>query len=245
MKFRQSTNKISLTKFTTTLVLIELVVGLIISHHPLIGMAQETILPAATSTANKIHRTCPVNLPSGPSAGKDSIGEIAGSITNQYPTDGTDDSLIGETANLPALSGISNEIARIAVGEVGKRYTDDKTPYNNYNGNQWCTYFVTWVMKKAGLNIPSIGGSKATLRWFKSNGHSVFKDPAQAGAGDIVVWDRGGEKGHIGLVVANDISGQKLGVIEGNTSRNEVKYYTYTYQQVKNKQKGLVGFGRW
>lgn len=200
---------------------------------------------SAPTTTASTKRTCPTKLLSGPSAGKDSIGEIASSVVNQYPTDGTDGFSIGETTNLPALSGISNEVAKIAMGEVGKRYTDDKTPYNNYNGNQWCAYFVTWAMKKAGLNIPSIGGSKATLQWFKSNGHSVFKDPAQAGAGDIVVWDRGGSKGHIGLVVANDTSGQKLGIIEGNTSRNEVKYYTYTYQQVKNKQKGLVGFGRW
>jgi hypothetical protein len=243
MKFKQSTNKISLTKFTTTLVLIELVVGLIISHHPLIGMAQETILPAATSTANKIHRTCPVNLPSGPSAGKDSIGEIAGSITNQYPTDGTDDSLIGETANLPALSGISNKVAQIAMSQVGHQYLGDVSPYGPKG--QWCAYFVTWAMRKAGLNIPSIGNSKATLRWFKSNGHSVFKDPAQAGAGDVVVWDRGGSQGHIGLIITNDTANQKLGIVEGNTSRDYVKYYTYTYQQVKNKQKGLVGFGRW
>jgi hypothetical protein len=196
-------------------------------------------------TATSTKRTCPTKLPSGPSAGKDLIGEIAGSVADQYPTDGTDGSSVGEAANLPALSNISNEVAKIAMGEVGKKYTDDKTPYNNYNGSQWCAHFVTWAMKKAGLNIPSIGGSKATLQWFKSNGHSVFKAPAQAGAGDIVVWDRGGEKGHIGLVVTNDASGQKLGIIEGNTSRNEVKYYTYTYQQVENKHKGLVGFGRW
>lgn len=198
--------------------------------------------PTSKTTTQK---TCPAKFSSGPSAGEDSINEIAGSIASQYPVEGVDSSSEGASANLPASSNISNKAAQIAMGEVGKKYTDDKTPYNNYNGTQWCAFFVTWAMKQAGLNIPTMGGSKEVLRWFKSSGHSVFTNPAQAGAGDVVVWDRGGDKGHIGLVVTNDTGGQKLGIVEGNTSNNEVKYYVYTYEQVKTKQKGLVGFGRW
>lgn len=202
-----------------------------------------TASPSQTTQTTSTKKACPSKLSSGPSAGGDLISKISASISNLYKPNNV--TTASETTDIPDLSKIGSSAAKVALGEVGKKYVDDLTPYNGYNGNQWCAYFVTWAMRKASLPIPKMGGSKQVLQWYKENGHSTFRDPAQAGAGDIVVWDRGGDKGHIGMVITNYAAAGQLGIVEGNTSRNEVKYYTYTYEEVRTKANGLVGFGRW
>ncbi|OQA52112.1 MAG: CHAP domain protein [candidate division WS2 bacterium ADurb.Bin280] len=180
---------------------------------------------------------CPKEIPIvGPSYGDDytNIAPIYGGLSG-YLTSG----------ELGSLGEGANDIVRTAVAELGNRFTDDRTKYNDYNGTQWCSWFVTWVYRKAGFNIPRIGVSKQTLAWFSKNGHSVFQDPALAEPGDIVVWSRGGASGHIGIVAKNDTTNQKITTIEGNNSRNQVAQYTYSYNTIKNLYKGLVGFGRW
>jgi len=198
---------------------------------------------------------CPPEAPNtGPGSGIDYRPQIAQAfefaLNLASSSSESEDDTHGEySGNLPATN---NRIAEIAKGEIGyqgygpcPRGKLDRTKY--YNGGrsciQWCAAFTTWVIKKAGYDIPTIISSRATLSWFRSNGHSVFTDPAKAGPGDIVVWAREGEHGHIGIVVAND--GSTITTVEGNSSRDKVKTQVYSHSSIRTNMRGLIGFGRW
>ena len=138
----------------------------------------------------------------------------------------------------------NGDIASIALSQVGKCYNDDNTPYNNYNGEQWCAYFAEWVYKQAGYNVPSEGSSRSLLNWFRSSGHTVFTNPSQAAPGNIVVWKHSNDNaGHTGIVVANN--GSTITTVEGNSSRDCVAEHTYSYYSIVTQFAGLAGFGRW
>lgn len=193
------------------------------------------------STAMASGEFCPVNLPlPGPSYGEDTTDQVK----TYYASSGESSS---ET--VAESDANANKIAAEAIKHVGEDWSyrgrKDETSYNNYNGHQWCAYFATSMLRAAGYDIPKMSGSKAVLRWFSSHGHSTFTDPAQAAAGDIIVWSRGGESGHIGIVVANDTEARRLSTVEGNVEGDKVKRYTRSYDNVKSHMNGLVGFGRW
>jgi N-acetylmuramoyl-L-alanine amidase len=186
---------------------------------------------------------CPKTAPpAGPSEGQDYRAQIAAEFEKQYSISTNTNSTDGYSipANLPQAN---SSIAKVALSQVGYQGNGDCTKYDGCA--QWCAYFATWVYRQAGYPIPSIGSSREVLSWFKSHGHSVFQDPSQAGEGDIVVWARGENTGHIGIVVANNPSAQTMQIVEGNTSNDQVKLYSYSYDAVIHKQNGLIGFGRW
>lgn len=152
-------------------------------------------------------------------------------------------------------------IARIAMSKVGISYNDDKTPYNNYNGKQWCASFAIWVYNKSGRKIPNyLTNSRELLEWFSAqhkkypNKIYTFTDPSKLYPGDIVVWKKVGSsyRGHTGIVVsvdpcANNGKG-RVSVVEGNVAVNSVKRYDYTMRTIKNRDSvnfKLYGFGRW
>ncbi len=50
-------------------------------------------------------------------------------------------------------SSQADKLISIAKNEVGtKEDGNDNVKYNNYNGQQWCAWFVTWCAKEAGLS---------------------------------------------------------------------------------------------
>lgn len=185
---------------------------------------------------------CPETPPKkGPSDGADYQAQLAHEFEKQIALNSLGQSFDEFSGTLPATS---NNIAAVAKSQVGfKSSNGDCTKYDGCA--QWCAYFATWVYRQAGYQIPQIGSSRETLNWFKSNGHSVFRDPARAGEGDIVVWARGSNTGHIGIVYSNDPSSRTMYVVEGNTSHDQVKMYKYSYEKVTNNLNGLIGFGRW
>lgn len=163
------------------------------------------------------------------------------------PAFGADQSAAGPPRNLfaPASRTKSQKlssISKIALGEVDKRFNDDKTKYNGYNGNMWCASFISWVYNQAGYKMPFIEVSRDIISWFKKNGHYAFNDPSEARSGDVVVWKRG-RNGHTGIVVSND--GKYITTVEGNGPRDEVRAKVYSYTEAKNNLSGLYGFGRW
>jgi hypothetical protein len=147
------------------------------------------------------------------------------------------------------------------MGEVGKKFANDKTPYNNYQNAQWCASFAIWVYNKANRPVPKyLSNSRELLEWFSAqhkkypNKIYTFTDPSQLYPGDIVVWKRVGSsyKGHTGIVVSVDPcanSGKgNVSVVEGNVAGNSVKRYDYTMRTIKNHNSvnyALYGFGRW
>lgn len=154
---------------------------------------------------------------------------------------------ISENVTAPPQSAL--RIAQIAANEIGKeeRRGENDVKYNNYNNAEWCGYFVTWVMREAGFDIPLLGGSRAIFDWFRTN-QQVFSDPSQAEPGDIVVWKRGPETGHIVIVIENNRDRGVLVLANGNSgrgSRDRVSILTKTYSQINNSFSGLLGLGRW
>jgi hypothetical protein len=208
--------------------------------------------PPVTTTPNKTlpdGSACPTSaLKSGPAEGEDYQGRLAQEFERQIALHALGQVADEFTGPLPTPS---NNVAAAALKEVGYQGQAcsngklDKTKYSGGTCVQWCAAFVTWVYQQAGDNIPSIQSAREVFSWFKSHGHPTFNDPAKAGEGDIVVWSRGPDTGHIGIVVANDPATKTMKVVEGNTSHDLVKLYNYPYEKVQNNLNGLIGFGRW
>ena len=87
--------------------------------------------------------------------------------------------------------------------------TDDSVP--------WCASFVNFCVEQSGLNGTD---SQWALSW-KDWGADASDDPRE---GDIVVFERVGQGGHVGFFV-NDL-GKQIAVLGGNQS-NRVKISTY------------------
>lgn len=119
------------------------------------------------------------------------------------------------------MSKTPASIVKIAKSQVGNR----GKKYNNWYGNpitaDWCGAFVTWVFSKAGASDCFCPKSKNPAyvpnihAWAKANGRIVKKKNAKAG--DIVIFDWGGDgtRDHVGIVQKN--LGSCLKCIEGNT----------------------------
>ncbi|MFE7113942.1 CHAP domain-containing protein [Streptomyces sp. NPDC057654] len=113
--------------------------------------------------------------------------------------------------------------ASAAVKEAQKElgYTEtgpNLVKYNQYNGEEWCADFISWVVDKAGANSSYWNSPQGTPanRWpsvatWNTEAAGSRISASQARAGDIVTYRNGG---HIGLVesVANGV----LHTIEGN-----------------------------
>lgn len=150
--------------------------------------------------------------------------------------------------DIPTNSG-SGSIVDIAIGELGVQESGRKDcgPPTKYTGGacaQWCAYFVTWVYKKAGYNIPSIGGAKATYDWFGKNQINFTRGSATPQPGDVILFSGAGSASgyHIGLV--EKVENNRVHTIEGNINhiggfgRVARQDYSLNYPQI-------VGYGRW
>lgn len=98
--------------------------------------------------------------------------------------------------------------------------TDDETP--------WCAAFANWVLNEAGL--PSTDSAAALS--FKKWGMEV-KKPTY---GDIVLFDRGHGRGHVGFFVGEKDG--RVGVLGGNQNNSvNVSWYAkdsvYQYRRMK------------
>lgn len=96
---------------------------------------------------------------------------------------------------------------------------DDETP--------WCSIFVNWVAKKAGLK----GTSKANARSWLLAGINVDTSPEP---GDIVVFWRGSPDswtGHVGIFFGFSITGERVYCLGGNQG-NQVSVSAYSFDNV-------------
>ncbi|AYV29637.1 hypothetical protein EES41_23255 [Streptomyces sp. ADI95-16] len=116
--------------------------------------------------------------------------------------------------------GGASAVVKHAQGELG--YTEsgpNRVKYNEFNGEEWCADFVSWIVDKAGANSSywnSPTGTPAN-RWpsvstwnHEAAGSEV--SPGNARPGDLVSFRNGG---HIGLV--ESVASGVLHTIEGNT----------------------------
>lgn len=149
------------------------------------------------------------------------------SLKKYFPEEG------GETmANTRAIKAL----IKIAEGEIGylekksNSQLDSKTAnagssnytkywrdvYPQYQAQPWCAAFVSWCMMKAfGLDI----AKKLLKHWpytYCPTLGDLFTKNANPKVGDIVIFYRGGEFAHTGIVTK--VQGDRFWTIEGNTS---------------------------
>ncbi|MFK0295474.1 CHAP domain-containing protein [Streptomyces sp. NPDC090442] len=115
--------------------------------------------------------------------------------------------------------GGASAAVKQAQQEIGYTETGpDMVKYNQFNGEQWCADFISWVIDKAGATASYWNSPKGTPanRWpsvstWNAEAAGSRISASQARPGDIVTYRNGG---HIGMVesLANGV----LHTIEGN-----------------------------
>lgn len=137
----------------------------------------------------------------------------------------------------PAYAGSVVDIARsqLGKGEIGgDNRGKEVKEYTHGQEVAWCSAFVSWVRSRAGLY-----GSyylRARSYWdLNPDKHVSTPQP-----GDVIVFTRGGQKGHVGIV--EKVEGKIITTIEGNVGPYpaKVKRFTYTLGKIPN----LIGFVR-
>ena len=128
--------------------------------------------------------------------------------------------------------GAGQKMLQLAAAEVGQTEqppgSNDSARIAQYRGatagsgvGPWCSYFVSWAAKEAGVPLgeqgQGFGAVAAVWDWAQRTGRTV----QQPQPGDLIVWDGR----HIGIVESVDGQGN-IHTIEGNSS-NMVTRRTY------------------
>ena len=110
-------------------------------------------------------------------------------------------------------SQLDSKTANVGSANYTKYWRDVKP---EYQGQPWCAAFVSWCFEKAfGLET----AKKLLKHWpytYCPTLGDLFVKNANPKVGDIVIFYRGGEFAHTGIVTA--VSGDRFETIEGNTS---------------------------
>lgn len=144
---------------------------------------------------------------------------------------------------------LSERILAIALMQVGfKEGANNDNPFGqffNINNASWCSFFVHWVLVKAGAITKedidySFGSARQTFAQLKS----ARKDPETFNSGELIVWGKKDSwQGHIGLVLVNDRINDVIYTAEGNIS-NKVKIKKYSYDKLDYGHYEFLGVGR-
>lgn len=112
-------------------------------------------------------------------------------------------------------------VARSHLGNVGG--ATFRAPFGAPAGTPWCAYFISYVLRQAGVSGPWTGWTPALVTWAKANGRWKTSNPKP---GDVAMfmWPTVSSRGrgnppvcHAGFVEAVNRDGS-ITTIEGNTS---------------------------
>jgi uncharacterized protein (TIGR02594 family) len=134
-----------------------------------------------------------------------------------------------------------DKILKIAVAELGEKEIqgpEDNPTIVNYakeagfdwiddDETPWCSIFVNWVAKKAGLKA----SGKANARSWMLEGINVDNSPEP---GDVVVFWRGSPdswKGHVGFFFGFSSDGERVYCLGGNQG-NQVSVSAFSVDNV-------------
>lgn len=137
------------------------------------------------------------------------------------------------TATAPAAStnGQSPRWLEVARGELGTdeirgsrnnprvlEYHQATSLKATNDETSWCSSFVNWTMKQAGVQGTNSAAARSWLNW----GQAVPKDSAHVKPGDVVVFPRGNNpaQGHV-AIVEEVLANGKVKVIGGNQSNGK------------------------
>lgn len=134
--------------------------------------------------------------------------------------------------NIPMPAIVSIAQSQIGKGELwgNNRGADVKKYLQGQEGLPWCAGFVSYCVKRAGLNTRYTLRAKDYLKLGK-----VVNKPK---SGDIVVFTRSGG-GHVGIII--EIGDFHFATIEGNVGKYPAKVKTFIH---KYSEKSIIGFVR-
>lgn len=177
-------------------------------------------------TLESLYKACQSDTGNQVGAYKSRQNFVYNSLKKYFPEGGND------MANDKAINALI-KIAEAEIGYLEKKSNsqlDSKTDnagsanytkywrdvYPSYQAQPWCAAFVSWCMMKAfGLET----AKKLLKHWpytYCPTLGDLFTKNANPKVGDIVIFYRGGEFAHTGIVTA--VSGDRFETIEGNTS---------------------------
>ena len=196
-----------------------------------------------TSTDNTTYSTTAGSVSTmGPAIGS-TITQIKGGKAQPYPQ-----------GNRNAQSVVDIARSQLGVTEEGDNITD-YGKFTGADGKPWCASFASWVFDKAfngdktARNKALRGGTSAAVQTFYDNFRKANALSSTPQPGDLVIYKNG--TSHVGIV--EDVQGNKVYTIEGNTSGNSGfdrnggvvyrKEFDYTNRK-SGKGAKLSGFGR-
>lgn len=177
-------------------------------------------------TLESLYKACQSDTGNQVGAYKSRQNFVYNSLKKYFPEGGND------MANDKAINALI-KIAEAEIGYLEKKSNsqlDSKTAnagsanytkywrdvYPSYQAQPWCAAFVSWCFEKAfGLET----AKKLLKHWpytYCPTLGDLFTQNANPKVGDIVIFFRGGEFAHTGIVTA--VSGDRFETIEGNTS---------------------------
>ena len=117
-------------------------------------------------------------------------------------------------------------VVEVAIREVG---TKEDPPGSNrgprvdlYTGEQWygapwCALFVSFCWKYADAGSPfGVKASAYKIKTWGTDKHAILSADEPARPGDIGVIMRAEGRGHVALVIGQEVPGEKLRCVEGN-----------------------------
>ena len=177
-------------------------------------------------TLDSLYKACQSDTGNQVGAYRSRQNFVYNSLKKYFPEGGND------MANDKAINALI-KIAEAEIGYLEKKSNsqlDSKTAnagsanytkywrdvYPSYQAQPWCAAFVSWCFEKAfGLET----AKKLLKHWpytYCPTLGDLFTKNANPKVGDIVIFFRGGEFAHTGIVTA--VSGDRFETIEGNTS---------------------------
>jgi len=132
-------------------------------------------------------------------------------------------------ATRPGSSGVRDKVKQVARGQLG--YHEGPGNQNKYGPTgPWCSNFVTWTWRKAGVNIPILPFTGDVYDWGKDKGLAYGTNNFdQVRPGDALLFGTGPQSPetstHIGIV--DSVHGNQVTLIEGNSS-DKVQRVTHT-----------------
>ena len=120
---------------------------------------------------------------------------------------------MGELGQAEIVGGDDNDRIVDYFDSVSYRATDDETP--------WCAAFANWVLMEAGIARTESAAALSFAKWGVAT-----KTPKY---GDIVVFDHGHGRGHVGFFMGTD--GKNVSVLGGNQN-NQVNITKFAASRV-------------
>jgi len=136
----------------------------------------------------------------------------------------------GDCAGTAPVAGgpLTERMVAIAQAELKKGINDggaNNVPYNNNGGYAWCASFLTWVWRRAGVDIPELPCSSDVLAWAREHG-TALPATATPAPGDAVLYGTGpgcpAPSVHVGMV-EQVLPDGRITTIEGNLSDTIVR----------------------